>query len=588
MSPTQPAHVRAIQTPDYVGDRGAIIFVIDEVDSGSKQTIDRIIRLFAENKAVLNVAIPFPATSDNFSSLEYLLAYYDAGIVDICIDGNEIEWLEYNSTKNSQAYNDLKSSWQKSRGQLDSFFGEAPVSCIIPSDYLDEVNYALLQDSGFKVIAGDFPTDFKLSIEPLSWTGANDPAGLYRVPIIGAIDYIPIPVARGLTPQASQDKKWQTEAGQKIDVSSAAVFLIHPSSFTGKDGMPDPALLSQLSKFIKSCQNIWEIATLESWFQYTYRWTSGTVYKQRVVPVYNGGLAIIFRVDDVSVGWHEDVVEEIVKLFQRNGVPVDLGVVSNVEGTNSYKMPWLQKYIDIGAVGISVHGYDWTYYQFDTSQELKSKRTVITDPCYNPGISGGLPIPKETLTYAYIKFKLVKARDEYLQYFGFAPVALTVPTDFFDETGYRAIQNAGFKVFSTQVNAEPHSSVTKPVDYFGIYAPDGMYRVPTATDVCTWDNCTWGDIFDITNVAAITDYCKLHHAWEDIAVNDFGAMLCGVLGELGVTAVGVHPDAFVGPDGKPDKAKLEKLDKIIKWCKTFATITTFEAWYNYTSATNRR
>jgi hypothetical protein len=177
----------------------------------------------------------------------------------------------------------------------------------------------------------------------------------------------------------------------------------------------------------------------------------------------------------------------------------------------------------------------------------------------------------------------MRARDQYLQYFGVKPVALTVPTDYCDDTGYRAIQDAGFKVFATQIAAEAHPSIV-PVDCYGAKDPNGMYRIPTSEDVCVWDNCTWGDVFDISRISAIPDYCTYHAAWDEVVYNDFGAMLCGLLGELGVTAIGVHPDAFVGIDGKPDQAKLEKLDAIIQWCKTLATITTFEQWYNYTSS----
>jgi hypothetical protein len=57
-----------------------------------------------------------------------------------------------------------------------------------------------------------------------------------------------------------------------------------------------------------------------------------------------------------------------------------------------------------------------------------------------------------------------------------------------------------------------------------------------------------------------------------------------VLSQLGVAGVGIHPTAFLDNDGKPDQAKLQKLDAIVKWVKTFATITTFEQWYNYTTS----
>jgi hypothetical protein len=111
-----------------------------------------------------------------------------------------------------------------------------------------------------------------------------------------------------------------------------------------------------------------------------------------------------------------------------------------------------------------------------------------------------------------------------------------------------------------------------------------MYRIATASDVCIWDNCTWGDVIDISNITAITDYCKYHSAWDEVVTNEIGNTMCSLLGEIGVAAIGIHPDAFVGIDGKPNQDKLQKLEKIIKWCKTLATITTYEQWYNYTSS----
>jgi hypothetical protein len=121
------------------------------------------------------------------------------------------------------------------------------------------------------------------------------------------------------------------------------------------------------------------------------------------------------------------------------------------------------------------------------------------------------------------------------------------------------------------------------VDYLGHKDPNGMYRIPTAYDVCTWtDNCTWGDIYDISQQAGITDYCKYHNAFDEATVyNDFAITLCSILDTLGVAAVSIHPDGLIDKEGKPDHVKLDKLDKIIKWCKSSATIMTFEQWYRY-------
>jgi hypothetical protein len=50
---------------------------------------------------------------------------------------------------------------------------------------------------------------------------------------------------------------------------------------------------------------------------------------------------------------------------------------------------------------------------------------------------------------------------------------------------------------------------------------------------------------------------------------------------LNVAVISLHPSAFADQTGKIDKGRLEKVDAIVKWVKTFATVTTFEQWYNY-------
>jgi hypothetical protein len=110
-----------------------------------------------------------------------------------------------------------------------------------------------------------------------------------------------------------------------------------------------------------------------------------------------------------------------------------------------------------------------------------------------------------------------------------------------------------------------------------------MYRVPTAIDTCTWgDNCTWGDLIDLGQKATIKDYCKYHDVYQDVyGYNDYAWSICATLEKVGVVAIGIHPSCFVGKDGKPDRQKLEKLDSLIKWFKSFSTIMTFDQWYRY-------
>lgn len=575
-------HIRRLATADYVGDRGAIVFTLaNPGDSSLNETTDKIIRLFAEKEAPLDVSLPSSNTGD-YSDFMFMRPYIDAGVIDISISGEMLNWLDIGTASTDPAYISLQNTLQQSRDRLNFLFGDKPIACLLPPEYFEQANYSLLQDAGFKIVPLPYEAYYTFSPKPQGWDGEEDPNGLFRLPVIGTASYTTttnerIPDSLKTNP----DEMLLENVNRSISDLGIAVIEIVPLDFTSQGNTPDSEKLLKLANLVQSCQQIGDIATFESWYAYTSRWTNSSPSITRVLPPYDGGTAIIFRMDDVSVGWHEEIVEAIIKIFENNGVPVDLGIVSNVDGTNSYEMPWLKPYLEQGVIGISVHGYDWTYYQLDTSHDLESLQVIQGDVCSLYGTAEETPPPEETLTYAYIKLKLRQARDSYLQYFGIEPIALTVPTDYFDETGYRAISDAGFKVFATHITEEPHPSVI-PVDFFGRMDPNGMYRIPTASDVCTWENCTWGDIYDISDIMSITGYCKYHAAWDNVAYNDFGSMVCGVLGTLDVAAVSIHPDAFVGIDGKPNQLKLDKLDIIVKWCKTVATLTTFEQWYNYT------
>ena len=574
---SQNAHIRRLQTPGYVADRGAVIFSVQLTgDPRLKNVTNSIIRIFAENKAPLDIAVS-PQGSGDYSSFTFLQPYIDAGILDLSINGLQVKWPDTGTDNLPQVLAALQTNLQQSRDRLNFLYGDKPVACIVPAASLYEGSYSLIQNAGFKAICSQYDSEFTASSQPVNWSGKVQPEGLYRIPMLDIADYS---LAGGKPAQQSVDPTLLADVANTLDKIGAVAIEIEPQNFLSRDNIADTERLAKLSDLVKASQKIANITTFEDWCAYTSRWaTPSPAEIQRVLPPYNGEPAIIFRMDDVSVGWHEDADQAIIETFKSNGVPLDVGIVSNVEGTNSYQIPWLKKYFEQGNVGISVHGYDWTYYQLDTTWDASVHQAQPGDICYVPGVELPPP-PKDFLTYDYIKMKLMQARDAYLQYFGVKPVALTVPTDYFDETGYRAINDAGFKVFSTHISQDQHPSNVL-CDFNGRRNEKGMYRIPTASDVCVWENCTWGDVYDISDIRAINDYCKYHSAWDEVVSNDFGATLCSGLGDLGVAAISIHPDAFVGIDGKPNQAKLQKLDAIIKWCKTVATITTFEQWYNY-------
>jgi len=569
--PIPSPHTRKLQTPPYEGGN-AVVFILDQIDdAGSGDAVSQIIRMFAENDAPLNVAIKPPDQENDLNANTRELTYFsDAGIIDTSVDGHSINWLNLQASTTSPEYKMFVAGLVKTRDQLKYIFGSPIIACVLPSEAINEANYAALQESGFKVIGYDVTDALSPSIKPLTWSGQLDAGGLYRLPIIGKLNF-------------SQDSDTSTKlydaAKLSINNLGVAVIEISTTSILGANNKPDPTKLLQLSNLIKSYHQLGAITTLEDWYQYITGCPPDSAGIKRPLPPYNGGPVIIFRLDDVSKGNREEVVQEIIKLFQRNGVPLDCGVVSNANGTESYEIPWLKKYVDENAVGISVHGYDWTFYQMDITK--KYLKNIEDNPCINVNTAKAEQ-EKAKVSYEELKFKLIQARCKFLKYFGINPVAFTVPTDFYDELGYKAVQDAGYKVFSVHRLDESCPSVD-PVDYnCHVDLAKGMYRIPTASDSCTWYNCKWGDIIDLAGPMKQKDYCVYFDAWRDsIGYNDAGVTICGTVQSLGVAAIGLHPDCFADKDGRPDMAKLEKVDVIIKWIKSFATIMTFEQWYRY-------
>ena len=569
--PIPAAHTRKLQTPPYEGG-GGVIFVLGQVnDDKLIDAVDQIIRVFAENDAPLDVAVKPPAKSFGQNESTRELTYFsDAGIIDTSVDGHYVSWLKPQTSLTDDEYAAFTANLVLTRDQLKYIFGSAVFSCLLPTEAINEANYRALQDSGFKVIAYSDADVLTPSIKPVTWSGQVDAGGLYRLPIVGKIDF---------SQKSDTSTKLYDAVKQSINSIGVAVIELPVTSVLDVNDKPDPAKLLQLSSLVKSYHELGAITTLENWYQYITGCPSDFVGIKRPLPPYNGGPVIIFRLDDVAKGYREDVVQEIIKLFQRNGVPLDCGVVSNVDGTDSYKIPWLKQYVDDNVVGISVHGYDWTYYQLDISQ--KYLEHLAENPCINV-YAAKAEAEKAKVSYEQLKFKLIQARCKFLKYFGINPVSFTVPTDYYDELGYKAIQDAGYKIFSVHKSVEPCPSLD-PVDYNCHIDPaKGMYRIPTASDMCIWYNCQWNDVINLDKPMKQKDYCIYIDAWgESIEYNDYGISICSTMSALGVAAIGMHPDCFLGKDGKPDMAKIEKMDAIIKWFKSFATIMTFEQWYRY-------
>lgn len=347
----QTAHVRRLGTPPYTGG-GAVIFVLDRIGKGNpKNVIDRIISLFGQNNAPLTVALAPASNNSDYSDVSYLRSYSDAGLLDISVDGYASPWLPTDlplqTVRKWPEYSALTDSLMKSREQIKYFFGEDPFSCLIPPASLDQVNFTAMQDAGFRVLCSIDSSQLHASVQPAAWSGQPDNKGLYRLPIVGTFSTTP-----------GANSQLLSAVGQSIDKMGVAIIELQPGAFIGKQNEIDEVRLAQLAQLLQSCSRLGEITTIENWYQYIIGCPDNATGRKPILPPYDGGYAVIFRVDDVSKGWHEDVIREIIGVFSSNGVPVDLGIISNSSGTESYEIPWLKQYVDQGAVGINVHGYE--------------------------------------------------------------------------------------------------------------------------------------------------------------------------------------------------------------------------------------
>ncbi len=249
--------------------------------------------------------------------------------------------------------------------------------------------------------------------------------------------------------------------------------------------------------------------------------------------------SVIYRMDDAEQGVYEIVIERIIKVFEENNVPMDVGVIPYSKGRASYKMPYLKKYLDAGVIDLTVHAFEHVEREFDTAHSGKN--------------------------YEQLKSSLEMARQQIKDYYGVAPAAFSVPYDFFSEEGFRAIQDAGFKIFTTQKAVEKYPSV-EPVGFGGNRHKKGMYRLCTVVDVARWDNekKQWGEILPPAGELKYSINWGLDH--------------------IGVAVVNIHPQAFVDKDNNIVPEKIAKLDAIVKWSRQFGKITTFEKWYKDAAA----
>jgi len=548
-----------------------VIFRVDDVARGQYEDItERIIRIFAKNNAPLDIGvIPHASGQDSFE-IPYLRTYLDAGVIDITMHGYQHTEAEFNSTD----YETLKNNLIHARSQYEQYFGFAPVAFTTPYDFFSTEGYKAVQDAGFKIFSTQKSADPFPSVQPVDVNGIEDySSGMSRLCTV-------TDVAQWDAASKEWGDIYTTELTNEFFGSidwglknlGVAVVGVHPQAFLKADDTADTDKLDRLDAIVKAVRQRNSISTFEAWYTFATSAIIGSPYiKTGKTPAIKDKPGIIFRLDDVERGVREDTVEEIIKIFQRNGVPLDVGVMPFAAGHISYNIPMLLKYLDLGVIDISVHGYTNSFAEFDTEISGASfdRLDPALKPCFENQFGQFTYKPKKTY-YDELLAGLTLARERYRRYFGIAPIAFTVPNDFFNEEGYRAAQLAGFKIFSSQQQSEKHPS-DMLLDYFGRPDENGMYRLPAFASISDWDSahCRFGDLLTLESPE--------DQLWHSI--------MYSINSSMHLAVVYLHPQNYDDSYGRPDRTKLNKLDTIIKFIKDhsdiFYEITTFQSWYEW-------
>jgi hypothetical protein len=544
----------------YKAKKPAVIFRIDGMAKGrNEEVISQLLTIFASNNGTLDIGFDGTVADVKDYQIDILKPYISAGLVGFSL--NQPDLTQISGAASSEK---LRLDLMKKMGAMQAYYGAVPVALTTNTE-ITELNYQAIRDAGFKIVSTYIGSEKYPSRKPLTYAGKEDSKGMFRFPVVAAAAWWDRERTKIGTVYSKDARADLLKAVDDSLVSiGIAVVKLDPESFLDANRKIDSKKLADVGSALKDLSKECEITTFGSWYQYAAQWILAAPFvRQKSTPEYTGGRVIILRMDDVTKGWHEEVVDAIIKLAIKNGVPLDLGVVASASGTSdSFQIPMVHKYYNEGVVDISVHGYDWTYGQFST-------------------VASGV-------SFTEMKFNMVKAMEQYRIYYGAYPVAFTPPTDVFDCSGYRAVQEAGLKIFSTHITDEPHPSLD-PVDCWGKRTPNGMMRIPTASDVCNWDNDnrTWGVIYPIQKSAGDRpiygeDYLINEEGGTDY--NDLSWSVYYSLDMYSVATISIHPDAFLDASGKIDQTKIAQLDNIFKWAKQTAKIATFRTWYNYATS----
>jgi hypothetical protein len=470
-NPTQnvPFH-RKVYTPAFTG-APSVIFRMDDVAKGwNEVAVEQIIKLFGKNSVPLDIGIIPHADGRDSYAIPFLKEYLDVGIIDISIHGDTHAFAEVDTDKSNIPFRQITSGLVKARSQIQKYYGLDPIAFTAPNDFFNEDGYRAVQDAGFKIFSTQRAVESYPSVLPLYYNGAISEAGMSRLCTVSDVAAWDASTQQwGEILPADSDSPLFNSIEWGLKALGVAVVGIHPQAFLDSSGNIDSAKIDRLDAIIKIVKQKNAIVTFDGWYGYATMEIMGPQHvRLKKTPKFTGGPAIIFRMDDVSQGLCAETVDEVIKIFQKNEVPMDAGVEPFANGQSSYRMPCILRYVDSGVVDISVHGYKNTFLEFDT--ELSGVSYNQLDPSLKGCFQNSYDLidykPVKT-NYDSLKAGLQRTREQYKRYFGDEPVSFTVPYDYFNFDGYRAVQDAGFKVFSAQLATDPFPSAIQPIYYLG-------------------------------------------------------------------------------------------------------------------------
>ena len=214
-------------------------------------------------------------------------------------------------------------------------------------------------------------------------------------------------------------------------------------------------------------------------------------------PLYGGGGAIIFVMDQITNNSLKSAADAIIRSFGDNNVPLTVAVAPASENSSSVDTSFLTGYVDAGMIDICIDGYSLSW------------------------LPSGLPLKTVSKwpEYSALTESIKKNSEQIKLLFGDAPSSCIIPSSAFDESNYTALQNAGLSVLCSTTISQAAS--VQPVAWSGKEDLKGLYRLPVV-----------GTVF----------------ATEPEANSSLLTAAARDLDDLGATVIEIKPASFLGSD----------------------------------------